>query len=401
MVYIKRYCKHVDITDRELISTATYKCLKGKYRRRDTLDMLSNISGLSANQLYYIQKKFSVKCLYRFVELLIDEIRIELFDKKLKFEKIWYREKEDKSSGKIRRIGIQNIKQQIYDYIAVEGLKDMFKRIGEHQYASIKGRGQLLGAKRINRWLRNKRIRSIGKADVKKCFTSIKQENLMKFLRKYIKNDDLLWLIETLVNTFEDGLSIGSYLSQYLCNLYISQLYHEISENMYKVRKKRNGEVQRQNLVRHVLIYMDDIFICGDNKKFLHEAMKRIIKYANDHLGLKIKKTWVIATCKFGDRRNDTDFVDMMGFRIYRWHITIRKRVFKRIRRCYLRARRKWKIHRKISIELARRCLSYYGTLKNTNSFKVMLKYKVTKVMTICKKVVVMHDKSKVFRATA
>jgi len=226
--------------------------------------------------LYYIMKKFSIKAIFRFVELLIDQIRIELFDRNLKFIPIWYRDKIDASNGKLRRIGIQNVKQQIYDYIAVEGLSDILRRIGEHQYASIKGRGQLAGAKRISRWMRNKNLRCIGKADVKKCFPSIDHGLLMNFLNKRIKNDDLLWLIQTLIDTFEQGLSIGSYLSQYLCNLYMSQLYHEISENMYRIRKKRDGTMQRVNLTSHVLIYMDDIFITGTNTKDLHKAMKLI-----------------------------------------------------------------------------------------------------------------------------
>lgn len=399
---IKRYCKNVDITDRGLISTATYNCLRGKCYRNDTLQLLSTVSGLTPHQLYYIAKKFGIKTIYRFVELLIDQIRIELFDKNLKFIPIWYTEREDKSNGKIRRIGIQNVKQQIYDYIAVEGMQDIFKRIGEHQYASLKGRGQLAGARRIKRWMRNKNIRCVGKADVKKCFPSIDHDKLIAFLEKYIKNDDLLWLLRVLINTFDQGLSIGSYLSQYLCNLYMSQLYHQISENMYRVRKKRKGGLERINLVTHTLIYMDDIFICGTNTKDLHKAMKLIIKYAKDEMGLAIKKTWVIATCKYGDSAHDTDFVDMMGFRIYRWHITIRKYIFKRIRRCCLRIYKRWKTHKVIPLELARKILSYYGILKNTDSFKIIKKYKVTNIMRICKKVVKAHDKSKIFRtATA
>lgn len=346
-------------------------------------------------------KKFSIKSIFRFVELLIDQIRIELFDRNLKFVPIWYKEKIDSSNGKLRRIGIQNVKQQIYDYIAVEGLQDIFRRIGEHQYASIKGRGQLAGARRINRWMRNKNLRCIGKADVKKCFPSINHRRLMKFLNEKIKNDDLLWLIEILVNTFEQGLSIGSYLSQYLCNLYMSQLYHEVSENMYRIRKKKDGTKQRVNLTQHVLIYMDDIFICGTNTKDLHKAMKLIIKYCKEHMGLTIKKTWVIATCKYGDKANDKDFVDMMGFRIYRWHMTIRKYVFKRIRRCCLRIMRRYKAHKIIPITLVRRCLSYWGILKHTDSFGIIRKYKVTKVMNICKKAVRNYDKSKIFRAAA
>ena len=375
--------------------------MRGKYYRNDTLRLLSTVSGLIPHQLYYIAKKFGIKAIFRFVELLIDQIRIELFDKDLKFIPIWHTERKDQSNGKVRRIGIQNVKQQIYDYIAVEGMRDIFRRIGEHQYASLKGRGQLAGARRIKRWMRNKNIRCVGKADVKKCFPSIDHDKLIAFLEKYIKNDDLLWLLRMLINTFDQGLSIGSYLSQYLCNLYMSQLYHRISENMYRIRKKRKGGSERINLVSHTLIYMDDIFICGTNTKDLHKAMKLIIKYAKDEMGLTIKKTWVIATCKYGDSAHDTDFVDMMGFRIYRWHMTIRKYIFKRIRRCCLRIDKRRKTHKIIPLELARRLLSYYGILKNTNSFGIIKKYKVTKLLRLCKKVVKAHDKGKIFRTTA
>lgn len=81
-----------------MISHATYNCLRGKYYRNDTLQLLSTVSGLTPNQLYYIMKKFSIKAIFRFVELLIDQIRIELFDRNLKFIPIWYRDKIDAST---------------------------------------------------------------------------------------------------------------------------------------------------------------------------------------------------------------------------------------------------------------------------------------------------------------
>lgn len=146
---------------------------------------------------------------------------------------------------------------------------------------------------------------------------------------------------------------------------------------------------------------MDDIFITGTNTKDLHRAMKLIIKYCKNKLGLTIKKSWVIATCKFWNKAHDNDFVDMMGFRIYRWHMTIRKYVFKRIRRCCLRLLRRWKSHKMIPIEQARKCLSYLGILKHTNSFGIIRKYKVTQIMGFCKKVVKIYDKSQIFRTAA
>lgn len=361
--------------------------------------MLSVESGLPANQIRCIRYRYGDRAIDWIIESLIDTIRQEIMDRNLNFPPIWYKEKIDPSSGKIRRIGIQDVKQQIYDYIAVEALKPIEKRIGVHQYASIKNRGPVKGARQIRRWMRNRSIRYIGKADIRKCFESIDRENLMAFLGKYVANEPLLWLVRTLLYTFEVGLSIGSFLSQFLCNLYISQLYHEIGENMYRVRRHRDGTAERINLVMHTLLYMDDIFICGSNAKDLHKAMKLIHRYA-EKMGLSIKENWIVEKCEFKDKLHDDHFIDMMGFRVYRWHMTIRRRVFKRIRRAYMRALRCIQTHKPVPIETARRCSSFFGQLKNTDSHKARKKYKVRKVLKICKRMVRKHDKGKVLRRT-
>ena len=159
---MKRYCKNVDITDRKLIQKAVYKCLRNKYKRNDVLEMLSEYSGLSKDFIKRAFEEFGIKALRPFAETAVDGIREELIQNKIKFKPIWYKEKIDASSQKVRRIGIQNIKQQIYDYIAVEAMKDFLKRIGEYQCAALKHKGQSYGIKAIKKWLRNKNIRYAG-----------------------------------------------------------------------------------------------------------------------------------------------------------------------------------------------------------------------------------------------
>ena len=400
---MKTYCKNIDITDRNLISVATYNCLQKKYTRKDSLKLLKKYSNtnLKTSDIKKMIKENGKYSVQPFVENIVDVLRNELIERKLVLKPIVYKDKVDGSCLKIRRIGIQDVKQQIYDYIAIEGLKPMLKRIGEHQYASIKTRGQIKGVRKISRWLRNKDIRYAGKADIKKCYENIKQENMMKFLHKYVKNETLLWLINELLSTFDKGLSIGSYLSQFLCNLYMSQLYHEISENMFKIRKHKNGINKRVNLVDHVIFFMDDILILGTNSKDLHKAMKLIIKFAKENMGLDIKLSWTVFKTRLEDRKNDSgQFIDMMGFRIYRWHITIRRRVFKRIRRAYMKALKFIKMHKSILSRIAKKCVSYYGHIKYTNSFKFKKRYKVYEVIKCCKEVI--SNESKVrYKATA
>lgn len=394
---MKKYCKNIDITDRKLISNAVYECLEGKYARNDTCIMFSYYSHIPPEYIKALVKSEGKKSVRPIVESVIDGIQMEIINKSLVFPPIWYKDKVDTSCLKVRKIGIQNVKQQLYDYIAVEGLKPFLCRIGEYQCAAIKGKGQSYGIRAIKRWMRNPSIRYAGKCDIKKCYPSINPEKLMEFLKIHIKNDNLLWLIETLINTFDAGLSIGSYLSQYLCNLYLSQLYHYIAEDLFKIRKKRRGGNERINLVRHVLFYMDDVLILGSNAKDLHKAMKMIISKAEE-MGLEIKPGWVVYKT-IGKREDDGKFVDMMGVRIYRHHTTIRRRVFLRVRRAYKTAQKCIKIKSSIPLWLARRCIAYYGILKNTDSYKIREKYNVRNIIKKCKEVI--RNESKILRTAA
>ena len=58
-------------------------------------------------------KEGGKRALKGIVETVIDGIRQELIDRKLVMKPIWYSRKVDSSSGKVRDIGIQDIKQQI------------------------------------------------------------------------------------------------------------------------------------------------------------------------------------------------------------------------------------------------------------------------------------------------
>ena len=381
---MKRLCKDVDITDIVLISRAVYKCLEHKYKRNDTIKYFSQVSGVSEDALKNILEDYGKEALYPVVDKICDILRDEIISGDISFPPIWYREKVDGSSGKVRRIGIQNVKQQLYDYIAVEGIQPLLKRIGEYQCASIKGRGTLNGKKAIERWVRNKSNRYFAKLDVQKCFESIDRKKLLTFLQHHIKNDQLIDLIRILIGSFERGLSIGSYLSQYLCNLYMSVLYHYIMEELYRIRKSREKTV-RIRLVNKCLIYMDDILIIGSRRRDLEKAIRLIIQKA-DELGLIIKPNYQVS-------KIDGNCIDMMGYKIYRTHTEIRGRIFIRIRRAFRKAKSG------ITIRIAKKCLSYYGYLKHTNSRRIVRKWKVKKILRKCKEV--MRDESKIYGSAA
>ena len=189
---MKRKCKNVDITNIEFIKTAIARCLKKKKEtRKDIVDLRER---------------------YPDLDTLAYEIQAEIQSRSITLYPLRMREKIDTSSGKLRVIGMQNIRNQIYDYIAVMALEELSRRLGRYQCASVKGRGQIYGLKAIRKWMKNpKETRYMLKLDIKKFYPSVKHETIMSFLHKRVKNDPLLWLIGEILKSFgETGLSIGS-----------------------------------------------------------------------------------------------------------------------------------------------------------------------------------------------
>lgn len=370
-----------------------------KYIRGDTLRLLSSLSVLSKDEIRniylranrvgeYTSWKVSGKTALRFLaERVIDKLEDDFLFEDLEFVPIQYRDQVDSSNGKLRHIGIQDVYQQICDYVAVYGLEDIFRRFGEYQCASIKGRGQSYGIKAIKKWMREDKngFKFFGKADVRHCFESIDIDILLKWMNKRVKNPDLMWLVEKLLRSFEHGLSIGSYLSQHLCNLFMSILYHFLAEDESMFYGRRGEKIHN---IKHQLFYMDDIFICGDNKSKMVKAFKLLCKKAKE-LGLTIKPTWFVSEVV------KVKFVDMMGVKIYQNHVEIRKTVWKRVRRCMIRLNNAFSNKRMVSLKMCKKFLSYYGLIKNTDSVKVTKKYKVKRLLRRTKGVVRNESKNR------
>lgn len=120
--YMKKKCKNIDITDIKFIEKAIQDCLEGKKKTRQDIVSIMNKYNDSIHNIAV-------------------DMQSELLNRKLNLKPIWYKRKYDEASRKWRTIGIQDIKQQMYDYIAVNAMADLIPCIGKYQCASIKGRG--------------------------------------------------------------------------------------------------------------------------------------------------------------------------------------------------------------------------------------------------------------------
>lgn len=409
---MKRYLKDFKLTV-PFIEDAIYECLnsrgnsKKRWKRLDVAYFLSDYlisfgrnRGLNRHDLAhyindYIMNHEDFKKAFT---NLIHDIAVSIFNEidtqSITLEPIKYIDKVDASSGKVRKIGLASVKQQVYDYIAVNACKTMFlNKIGTYQCASIKGRGQIYGKKAIEKWIRKnpRSCKWVWKGDIEKFYPSVPHDKLKRLLKRDIKNSIVIYILFTLINTYIKGLCIGSYLSQFLANYFLSYAYHHLSEQCFKIRKKRNGTIQRVRLISHLLFYMDDVVIFSPSKKDLKLCIKALNKYLSVQLGLKIKNNEQLF-------KLDSRPIDMMGYRIYTDKTTIRKRIFKRANKVICRYRSPETI---MSVKDAKSIMAYKGYFDNADSIKYKRKHKCERIFEHARKVIKNENKGFVHGKTA
>ena len=354
---MKSYCKRTDITDEGFCLMAVRDFLRGKGSRPEVLQLLREHGGEEGLAFF-----------------LAASIR----DRRVSVAPIKYFNRIEPISGKHRTIGRETALHQCYDYIAVNGLKELFDaKIGHYQTASLPGKGQIFAQRAIKKWVREKRARYFVKIDIRKYYPSVDQQVLRSMLARDVRNEPLLYLVGYLLDQFPSGLNIGSYLSQYLANYYASYAYHYAQERLRKVRlNKRTGAVTDKRLIDHCLFYMDDILLMGHDKRDLKMAVRMLAKYMGQALHVEIKP-WKIC-------RVDREPIDMVGYVFYSYKTTIRPAIFLRARRAFSKAEKS----AYPKLRLAYRCVSYFGYFKHSDSRQVREKYHVDRIVSACKDVI-------------
>ncbi len=175
------------------------------------------------------------------------------------------------------------------------------------------------------------------KIDIKKYYPSINHDVLKQIIRRKIKDKDLLWLLDEIIDSAE-GLPIGNYLSQYLANLYLCYFMHFVNEKLPEIVR------QELNLSEKPCIksteYADDITFFSDRKEVLHTAFKFIKEFIETELNLKVKgnyQIFPIAKNKY-DRRGR--MLDYVGYQFFRSQKLIRKSIKKNFYRTASRLNR-------------------------------------------------------------
>jgi retron-type reverse transcriptase len=200
-------------------------------------------------------------------------------------------------------------------------------------YSCIKKRGIHAAANAIKLALRDTPATQYClKLDIKKYYPNINHDVLKQLLRRKIKDNDLLWLLDEIIDSAE-GLPIGNYLSQYLANFYLTYFDHWMKE---------------QKAVKYYFRYADDLVILANDKPYLHALLADIKQYLSERLLLTVKENYQL----FPVAARGIDFV---GYVFYHTHTRLCKTIKQNFARMLAADRNKASI------------ASYQGWIKHCN----------------------------------
>ena len=201
-------------------------------------------------------------------------------------------------------------------------------------YACIKGRGVHSLLRRLRKDLQNDPDGTIFcyKIDIRKFYPSITHSILKEVIRKRIKDPDLLWLLDDIIDS-ADGVPIGNYISQYFANLYLAELDHIAKEQWH---------------IKYYYRYADDIVILSDSKEFLHCIHSKMVQYLAEHRRLELKPNYQI----FPVEARGIDFV---GYVVRHEYCLARKRNKKALCKIVAKLRQKGLTNEEIRLRVASR----------------------------------------------
>ena len=187
-----------------------------------------------------------------------------------------------------------------------------------------KGKGTHRALNRFRKFIdivseNNTRTVWVLKCDIKKFFANIDQAILLEIMKKYIPDNDIVWLISIIVQSFHSGtlgvgLPLGNLTSQLFVNIYMNEFDQFMK---HKIKAK------------HYIRYSDDFVVLSHSRLYLENILPDMRKFLEEKLKLTIHPNKIsIQTVVSG-----VDFLGWVHFSDHRvLRTTTKKRMFKNIK---------------------------------------------------------------------
>lgn len=228
----------------------------------------------------------------------------------------------------------------LYPYFDKEFIFDSYScRINKGTHRAI-NRFRTFGRK-ISK--NNTRVAWVLKCDIRKFFASINHQILIENLKQHIEDNDAIWLIGEIINSFHTGetnvgLPLGNLTSQLLVNVYMNEF---------------DQYVKRKLKVKYYVRYADDFVVLHNDKSYLVSLISQMSQFLKNNLRLSLHPNKLFI-------RPLESGVDFLGWVHFPHHRVLRtatkRRMFRRLK----------DNHNREAIA------SYVGLLKHGNTYKLI-----------------------------
>lgn len=183
---------------------------------------------------------------------------------------------------KKRRIVSQNMQDKVINHLVARHIlyPAIIPCLLDVNVASRKGLGTSEGIRLAMNFHRICKIKYkkyyILKCDISKFFASINHDILKDKLKRRIKDKDALKIVFDIIDSEQNGLSIGAMTSQALAIFYLNDMDHFIKEKLD---------------IKYFVRYQDDFLLFHPSKKYLTYCLSSLTEFLNSEKLLLNKKT--------------------------------------------------------------------------------------------------------------
>ena len=181
---------------------------------------------------------------------------------------------------KMRVIQSQDMFDKVVNHLVSKEilLPSIEKSLIDTNVASRKGKGTSYGIQKYFKY-RNIMDRKytqyyLLKCDIHHFFASIKHDILKEKLKRKIKEKESLQILETIIDSTEEGLPIGLMTLQILAIFYLNDLDHYIKEELK---------------IKYYIRYQDDFVLIHHDKEYLKYCLS-VIKQKLQELDMQLNK---------------------------------------------------------------------------------------------------------------
>lgn len=265
---------------------------------------------------------------------------------------------------KIRLIHKATVPDRVVHHIVSIVLEQIYEpTFYAHSYSCRKNKGTHRGVIALHKMARKVSLNNIRtcwalKCDIKKFFASVNQQILFDILKRRIKDEEFLNLLNKIINSFysdrttdlsdRKGIPIGNLTSQLFSNIYLDDL---------------DQFVKHKLKVKYYLRYADDFVILSHDKVFLEKLIFPIQEFLKSKLDLEIHPDKIIF-------RKFTNGIDFLGYIVFPYHILPRTRTKRRLMKKIRKRIKEYKKGRITEEQLNQTIQSYLGYLMHCNAYR-------------------------------